>query len=62
MKKLIFILTLFLMSCTAKEKQEEKSDSALMAPIDTLGKDTSRINPVADSVTKSKIDSAQKNQ
>jgi hypothetical protein len=62
MKTVVFILVLCLLSCTANEQRKETSDSALMAPVDTLGKDTSRINPVADSVTKSKIDSAQKNQ
>jgi hypothetical protein len=57
-----FIFALFfaflLFTCNAKEQPKETSDSALVAPVDTLGSDTSRQNPVGDSTTRTNLDTA----
>jgi hypothetical protein len=63
MKNYRFILLLFfatmLFNCNAKEQPKETSDSALVAPVDTLGNDTSRQNPIGDSTVNKDLDTAR---
>ena len=45
---LLLLLAIGLLACHSDKQSKSQSDSALTAPADTLGKDTSRQNPVAD--------------
>jgi hypothetical protein len=63
MKKLKYIGCLFAvalwLACSSDQKPKDVSDSALIAPVDTLGADTSRQNPVGDSVIKTDVYTAK---
>lgn len=47
-----------LLACTSDKKSTQVSDSAITAPVDTLGGDTTRLNPIGDTV-KTNIDTAK---
>lgn len=45
---MFFLMVIGLLACHSDKQERTQSDSALTAPADTLGKDTSRKNPVGD--------------
>jgi hypothetical protein len=49
-----------MIACNSSAKNEEESDSALVAPVDTLGGDTTR-HSMTDSSATSGVDTTQRN-
>ena len=52
---LSFLLAIGLLACHADRQERTESDSALMAPADTLGGDTSRQSPLSDTTTQDTV-------
>lgn len=55
---MLFLLNISLLACHNDRQKRTESDSDLTAPVDTLGGDTSRQSPLADTTT---VDTAQRN-